>query len=132
VKTAKLPLFAKGNADVLRKFVEPRKIRSEIWQLLRTAYKLLRGAVLLGKKSLVCTLYGLIDLAGAIFGNRAEVAHQGEGDGLLADQQGEVFYGGQRNRTIAGEFFGNREAWRGFGSSFSPMLKFAFEVKNML
>ena len=52
MKAVKLPLFAKGNADVLSKFAERRKIRSEIWRLLRTTYKFLLGAVLLAKRSL--------------------------------------------------------------------------------
>jgi hypothetical protein len=38
--------------------------------LLRTTYKLLRSAVLLGRGHLICTLYGQMDLAVAIFGNR--------------------------------------------------------------
>src|SRR5271165_5450985 len=42
-----------------------------------------------------------------------------------------MFHAGQRGRTIAGEFFGDREARRGFGSSFGNILKFAFELKNM-
>jgi hypothetical protein len=42
-----------------------------------------------------------------------------------------VFHGGQRSRTIAGQFFGDGEAGRGLGSSFGNILKFAFELKNM-
>jgi hypothetical protein len=34
--------------------------------------------------------------------------------------------------VIAGEFFGDGQAQRSFGSSFGNILKFAFELKNML
>ena len=36
-----------------------------------------------------------------------------------------------RGRTIAGEFFRDGEARRGFGSSFGNILKFDFALKNM-
>ena len=38
----------------------------------------------------------------------------------------------ERGRTIAGEFFRDGEARRGFGSSFGNILKFAFELRNMV
>ena len=60
------------------------------------------------------------------------MTNQSKGDGLFADKQREVFNARQRGRTILGEFFGNGEAPRGFGSSFGNILKFAFELKNMV
>src|ERR1700730_14972263 len=41
-------------------------------------------------------------------------------------------YHARYGRTIAGEFFRDGEARRGFGSSFGNILKFAFELKNMV
>src|SRR5271166_5676399 len=43
-----------------------------------------------------------------------------------------MFHARERGRTIAGEFFRDGEARRGFGSSFGNILKFAFELKNMV
>src|ERR1700693_1498115 len=43
-----------------------------------------------------------------------------------------MFHTRQRGRTIAGEFFRDGEARRGFGSSFGNILKFGFELKNMV
>src|SRR5271166_2588844 len=41
-----------------------------------------------------------------------------------------MFHARQRGRTIAGEFFRDREARRGFGSSFGSILKFGFRTEK--
>lgn len=70
VKAVKLPLFAKGNADVLSKFCGTAENSIRNLAIAANGVQAFAGRCSPRKEVTVCTLYGLIDLAGAIFGNR--------------------------------------------------------------